>query len=164
MTNTNQDIISMRKTLLKQLILIVSLTGLCACSSVKNMEMYNFSDKESDDLCEVTIINETNILLYPSSGGNMMVGINNMNAGKLKWKEYIKLYLPKGEHTLYLEHRDLFIFKSEHKITLTSPENYIFIKASPISNSLRMLNVIPQDFEKEYKERKNDSAGNMRKI
>lgn len=164
MTNTNQDIIGMRKTLIKQLILIVSLTGLYACSSVKNMEMYNFSDKEIDDLCEVTIINETNILVYPSSGGNMMVGINNRSAGKLKWREYFKLYLPKGEHTLYLEHRDLFIFKSEHKITLTSHENYIFIKASPISNSLRMLNVIPQNFEKDYKERINDSAGNKRKI
>lgn len=143
----------MRTTLLKQLFLIVIVTSMYACSTVKNMETYNFSAKESSDLCEVTIINETNIFLYPSSGAHMMVGINNKNAGKLKCKEYIKVYLPKGEYTLYLEHWDLVTFKSKHTISVTSPKNYIYIMASPISNSLRKLTAIPENFEIEYNER-----------
>ena len=143
----------MRTTLLKQLFLIVIVTSIYACSTVKNMETYNYSANESYDLCEVTIINETNIFMFPESGGRMMVGINNKNAGKLKCKEYIKVYLPKGEHTLYLEHWDLVTFKSKHTISVTGPKNYIYIQASPISNSLRMLSAVPQNFEIEYKER-----------
>jgi len=37
---------------------------------------------------------------------------------------------------------------------------FIFIKASPISNSLRTLEIMPPNFEEKYKEKVNNSKAN----
>ncbi|HKJ79553.1 MAG TPA: hypothetical protein VKA10_08455 [Prolixibacteraceae bacterium] len=103
--------------------------------------------------CKLLVFNDSNDVFFALTG-KQRVAIDNKNAGKLKRNEYMIINLQKGKHELSLEHWDLFVFKSKHEINLMNDTNYISIKASPTSNSIEILNSLPEKFEKRYKKRK----------
>lgn len=95
------------------------------------------------------------VILYNNSwfmnAERVSIEIDGKSAGQLVKGEYVILDIPKGKHRFHLEHRDVVIFKSDHTVSLIGDNTYIEIKATIVSNSLKITNK-PNDFKKDFEQ------------
>lgn len=102
------------------------------------------SDKS---MSKLVIFNQTNPII--NGGTKILVVLDGKKVGQLNLHEYLITDITKGNHKLHLEHLDMFTFKSDHNINIQRDQEFLQVKATPFSNSAKLVNK-PQDFEKKY--------------
>lgn len=129
---------------------------LISCSTIKEMEAIQDSPLRgnvTDDMCRVVFFNDSHDLLYAMTG-KIWIGLNNKKIGMINRNQYIEVNLSKGNYELFLEHWDLFVFKSRHNIVLEKDTNYVLVKTKPTSNDFKIIESKPDNFENRFNKKK----------
>jgi hypothetical protein len=100
---------------------------------------------------KLVIFNTSNGVLYGLDGsGRINVWVNNRGVAMVKIGHYAQVIVPRGPCHVSLTHRDMAKFNSEHDFTLTGPEAFLEIRATPISNAAELLLVPPGNLEQDF--------------
>jgi len=105
----------------------------------------------SDDTkVRLIMFNNSNRFLYGIDGsGKINLLLDGKGVCRLSIGEYVVVETTPGNHTIDLEHFDLFFFKSSHTISAIEKEHYIQVYATPVSN-VAEITTKPLDFETSY--------------
>ncbi len=128
---------------------------LISCSTIKKMESihdYPLRESVAEDTCRVIFFNDSNDFFYALTG-KIWIGLNNKKIGTINRNEYLEVILSKGNHELFLEHWDLFVFKSRHNIVFEKDTNYVLVKTKPTSNDFKVIESKPDNFENRFNKR-----------
>ena len=133
---------------------LLFLCGVCfiSCSTTSKINSYKYPTNVNDSIlnqCHLVILNNSGFF-YTANSDVIQIRIDNTNFGVLGKKEYIETDFTIGNKTLFLEHNDIGYFNSKHLLNLKEGNNFIMIKASPISHKVYVLDKLPDNFTDKY--------------
>ncbi len=108
------------------------------------------SSVSDSELQRLIIFNDSNFLLYGIDGsGKINVYVNGKGVGQLPIGTYVIVELEIGTHEIELEHRDIKMFKSTHKVAIRNDQQFLKIYSTMTSNGADLVDR-PEDFAATY--------------
>ena len=102
-------------------------------------------------LSKVIFFNNVSFAHSVDRTGTIAISLNGKGLATLKAFSYVQVFLEKGQYDLYMEHWDLFVFKSNHKLQIDKDEVFVEVSPTATSNKYKILDQLPSGFEEKYK-------------
>ena len=116
-----------------------------------NLPPQDISQPLTDDsMVRLILFNNSNKLLFGMDGsGKINLSLDGKGVCRLNIGEFVVVETNKGNHTIGLEHRDIFRFSSSHTTSAIEKDNYIQVYSTPVSN-VAEITTKPESFESTY--------------
>lgn len=131
-------------------LLIVLTFNSCSLNRVVTEQPYIYwpkPDISMDTLGNGIVLfhNSNYIFDYFSALGPNKVNIkmDGVHLGQIDYGEFFMLEIEPGEHEFELEHRDMFMFRSSHKLMIDNDTKVILVKPTVTSNKIEITNKLP---------------------
>jgi len=127
----------------------------CSLTPVKNemplVRSFTARATNSNDT-KVVIFNESSMVLHGiDNTGRLNVKLDGKGVARLQIGEYVQVIVPRGKHQVYLEHRDMFMFRSDHELEFTNAETFLQVRATPISNEAKVVPELAPQFDVKFR-------------
>lgn len=104
-----------------------------------------------EGLSRVTFFNDSNALMFgPDGSGVMNIFVDGKGVGQLRIREYTTIELPHGEHLVELSHKDVFMFRSEHRLSFSGQQVFVKVNATVLSNEAEIVSK-PTDLSSKFR-------------
>jgi len=137
--------------------LLVALACLAGCSlpPVKN-EMplaRSFTARAANsNETKVVIFNQSSMVLHGiDNTGRLNVKLDGKGVAQLNIGEFVQVIVPRGKHQVNLEHRDVFMFRSDHELEFTNAETFLKVRATPVSNEAQVVPELAPQFDVKFR-------------
>lgn len=128
------------------------------CAQIKSgiiLPVQDINVSPDDNMLRVIFYNSSSHLLYPTiftgTSGAIDIKIDGKYLGRLKKRQYVQVFLERGNYDVSLKHRDILRFKTDHKLELKNDNTYIEVFARPVSNKFKIVEFLPVNFSRKYK-------------
>ena len=137
--------------------LVAALAFIAGCSlpPVKNemplVGSFTARAADSNDT-KVVIFNESSMVLHGiDNTGRLNVTLDGKGVAQLNIGEYVQVIVPRGKHHVNLEHRDVFMFRSDHEVEFTTAETFLKVRATPVSNEAKVVPELAPQFDVKFR-------------